>query len=266
MKQAAIKQGSIKQAPVMILLCLTALFSACTASPLPPSYRPCLPALPSAWKTLLGEPNWRLEWINGDGGKKMWEGGTRPPELSLIQEWSSPVIAWPYWPEKGLFPGEMKPAGAIFPWDVSGGDIILSWPAGVDAFFWRELAAGDRGVSKGTPRVPWYFDWERFRELMQSADLAEAVRADPWKADWRTIAKKTLESGFNRSRLVPYPVTDIVIPHLGGLWIGASPFSLPLDFPSCGPMSLPAGERVETWVSAAGVLRCGAEAWFFSEQ
>jgi hypothetical protein len=254
----------MKQGLLSFLFCLMTLFSACTVSPILPSYHPRLPCLPSAWKELLGEPKWRLEWINGEGREEIWEGGTRPPDLSLIQEWSSPVIAWPYWPEKGLFPGDMKPAGAIFPWDVSGGDIILSWPAGVDAFFWRELAAGDGGTSGGTLRVPWYFDWERFRELLQSDNVGEAVRLDPWKADWKAIAQKTLASGFDRRRIVPYAVTDIAIPNLGGRWMGSSPFSLPLDFPPEGPMSLPAGERAETWVSSSGVLRCGGEAWLFS--
>ncbi|MDR0475627.1 MAG: hypothetical protein LBH43_18385 [Treponema sp.] len=40
----------------------------------------------------------------------------------------------------------------------------------------------------GTPRIPWYFDWPRFRELMDSSDIPEEVRLDPWTADWKTIA------------------------------------------------------------------------------
>jgi hypothetical protein len=176
-----------------------------------------------------------------------------------MQEWSSPVIAWPYWPERKLFPGDMKPAGALFPWDVSGGRVVLSWNAGVDAFLWRKLAAGAAGN-----RLPWYFDWSRFRELFQSAVLDEAVRIDPWRVDWETFAVKTLESGFYRSRIVPRPAAELVVPGLGGFWIGSSPLSPPLDFPPGDSLILPVGEEVETWVSSKGILRCGGGAWFFS--
>jgi hypothetical protein len=223
-------------------------------------YRPSLPALPAAWDGLLGTPLWRVEWIDGEGREEVYEGpGTGLPELSFIQEWSSPVIAWPYWPERKLFPGDMKPAGAIFPWDVSAGGIVLSWNAGVDAFFWRELAAG-----AGEDRPPWYFDWPRFRELFRGALLDEAVRLDPWRVDWRAMAGKTLESGFYRSRIVPRPAAELTIPGLGGFWIGSSPFSPPMDFSPGGPMILPVGEAVETWVSSEGILRCGGDTWFFS--
>jgi hypothetical protein len=237
--------------------------SACSFPPIPRYYQVSLPFLPAPWGGLLGKPLWRLEWINGEGREEVYEGPEMGfPELSLIQEWSSPIIAWPYWPEKKLFPGDMKPAGAIFPWDVSGSRVILGWNAGVDAFFWRKLASGATGNST---RVPWYFDWPRFRELFQGTVLDEAVRLDPWRVDWEVLARKTLESGFYRSRIVPRPVTELTIPGLGSFWIGSSPFSQPLDFPSGDSLILPAGEAVETWVSPEGILRCNRDTWFFSQ-
>jgi hypothetical protein len=148
---------------------------------------------------------------------------------------------------------------------VSGGRIVLGWNAGVDAFFWRKLAAGASGN-----RAPWYFDWPRFRELFQGAVLNEAVRLDPWRVDWEALAGKTLESGFYRSRIKPRPVTELTIPGMGGgdggggLWIGSSPFAPPLAVPPGGLLTLPSGEAVETWVSSGGILRCGGGVWFFS--
>jgi hypothetical protein len=249
----------MKQVIGAFLFCLLVL-GGCSPPPIPRYYRLSLPGLPDAWEGILGAPLWRIEWIREDGGEEVYEGsGAGVPEISLMQEWSSPVIAWPYWPERKLFPGDMKPAGAIFPWDVSGDSVTLSWNAGVDAFFWRKLAAGAAGS-----RPPWYFDWPRFRELFQSAVLSEAVRLDPWRVDWETLAVKTLESGFYRSRIVPRPVTEMSVPGLGGLWIGSSPFAPPLDAPPGGPLILPAGEGVETWVSSEGILRCGGDTWFFS--
>jgi hypothetical protein len=252
----------MKQGFFIFLFCLLLALGSCADPPIERYYQPSLPALPAAWSGVLGTPLWRLEWIDEEGREKAYEGPEAGlPGLSLMQEWSNPVIAWPYWPEKNLFPGDMKPAGAIFPWDVSGGRIVLGWNAGVDAFFWRKLAAGTTGNST---RRPWYFDWPRFRELFQSAVLNEAVRLDPWRVDWETLAGKTLESGFYRSRIVPRLVTELTIPGLGGLWIGSSPFAPPLDVPAGGPLILPAGEAVETWVSSEGILRCGGGTWFFS--
>jgi hypothetical protein len=250
----------MKRIYFVCLFCPLLSLGACKDPPIEKYYALSLPALPAPWEEILGEPLWRLEWIDGEGREEVREGpGAALPDLSLMQEWSSPVIAWPYWPGKKLVPGDMKPAGAIFPWDVSDGRIVLSWKAGVDAFLWRKLAAGTAGN-----RRPWYFDWPRFRELLQSAVLNEAVRLDPWQVDWDAFAVKTLESGFYRSRITPRPVTELTIPGRGGYWIGSSPFSLPLDFPPGGPLILPAGEAVETWVSSEGVLRCGGDTWFFS--
>jgi hypothetical protein len=256
----------MKQRFLLPLLFLVLILADCSSPPRADFYRPSLPSLPASWGELLGEPEWRLEWIDEEGREKVWEGGARTgfPELSLAQEWSSPILAWPFWPEKGLFPGDMKPAGAIFPWDVSGGRVDLSWLGGVDAFFWRELAAGGTPQVSGTPRVPWYFDWPRFRELLEDPGTKEAVRLDPWTADWKLIAKNTLESGFSRSRLSPHSPAELTVPGLGGLWIGSSPFAPPLDFPPAGPLALPVGEGAETWVSSLGVLRCSKKAWFFS--
>ena len=252
--------GSMKRI-LFVLCCPLLALGACADPPIAEYYRPSLPALPAAWEEILGEPLWRLEWIDGDGREEVCEGpGAGLPELSLMQEWSSPVIAWPYWPAKKLFPGDMKPAGAIFPWDVSDGCIVLGWNAGVDAFFWRKLAAGADGS-----KPPWYFDWPRFRELFQGAVLDEAVCLDPWRVDWEALAVKTLESGFNRSRVKPQTVTELAIPGLGGFWIGSSPFAPPLDFPPGGPLTLPSGEAVETWASLEGILRCGGGIWFFSQ-
>ncbi|MDR1862550.1 MAG: hypothetical protein LBQ67_01375 [Treponema sp.] len=246
---------------LVFLLCFLLLLTACPSPPIARYYRLRLPSLPAGWEEILGEPLWRLEWVNGDGREEVYEGpGRELPELSLMQEWSSPVLAWPYWPEKKLFPGDMKPAGGIFPWDVSGGRLVLDWRAGVDAFFWRELSA----AASGGNRLPWYFDWPRFRELLRSDVINEDVRLDPWRADWKTIAGKTLASGFDRRRIVPRPVAEITIPGMGGFWIGSSPFSPPLDFPPGGSLSLPAAEAVETWVSSEGILRCGGSTWLFS--
>ena len=245
------------------------LLVTCKDAPIHSSCRPVLPELPVHWKEILGEPYWRLEWI-GEGGIWLeWEGapGQKPPGLSLVQEWSTPVLAWPFWPSRELLPGMMRPAGALFPWDFTAVDgeetLRLGWKAGVDAVFWKEMALAERLSAAAEARLPWYFDWPRFRELLADGNIPEAVRKDPWLADWKDIAQKTIRSGFDRRRIVSKTFTALAIPGLGGRWTGSSPFAPPLDAPAGGPLCLNATGPPDTWVSSAGVLRCSASGWVF---
>lgn len=247
-------------------LALTALILA-GCGPIPEDYRAVLPQIPQGWEEILGPPRWRLEWINPKGDKETQDlsGGNRAFRVSPMQEWTVPVIAWPYWPEKGLGPGAMRPAGALFPWDASGDDITLSWRAGVDAFLWLELAGsgGFGSSSSGTPRVPWLFDWPRFRELLESSAVSQTIRDDPWTADWKLIARRILESGFDRRRIVPRAGTEIAVPGLDLPWFGSSPFAQALVPAPGEALKLSAREEPEMYLSSLGLLRCTKDAWIF---
>ena len=251
----------------ILLTLLVVLLAACENGPVRSSYRPVLPETPEHWIEILGEPHWRLEWIGGEGTWLHWElsPGQTPPGLSLMPEWSSPVLAWPFWPGRELLPGMMHPGGALFPWDVCGSRIILSWEGGVAALFWKELALAERPSgpvsASEARRLPWYFDWPRFRELLESENISGAVREDLWLADWKSIAQRTVQSGFDRRRIVPRQFTELAIPGLGGRWIGSSPFALPLDAPADGPLRLNVADSPDTWVSAGAVLKCSAAGW-----
>ena len=253
-----------------LITVLLLVFAGCDNGPIRSSYRPVLPELPRNRKAILGDAHWRLEWV-GEAG--VWQEcelapGQEMPGLSLMQEWSIPVLAWPFWPEKGLLPLMMRPAGVIFPWDTYGEKVYLSWSCGPEAFFWKELAAASASSASssaapasGTGRFPWYFDWPRFRELFSSGNINEDVRRDPWLADWRSIAQKTVQSGFDSRRIVPRPLAEISISGLGGRWIGSSPFAPPIDAPPDGPLNIKAADTPDTWVSSQGVLKCSTDGW-----
>jgi hypothetical protein len=227
------------------------------------SYQPLLPPIPPHWQLILGEPHWRLEWLNENGAWETWDGspGSKPPFMYLISEWTTPVLAWPFWPGRNLLPGIMRPAGALFPWDASGGNLKLSWRGGVDAFFWKELAAAERVTEAGERRLPWYFDWPRFRELFEGDVISEVIRNDPWLADWRDISHRTVQSGFDRRRIAARKFTEVVIPGLGGYWIGSSPFAEPLYLTPDDPLILNVSDAADTWVSSRVVLRCSTAGW-----
>lgn len=234
-----------------------------------------LPELPAAWVSLLGEPEWRIEWLNPQGGKETMivRGGVKPT-VDIPQTWTNAVSAWPFWPARGITPGFFRPAGALFPFDASGdsasgGSLRLSWKGGVDAVFYWELAlaaAGDPAAfASKVPRLPQHFNWPLFRELFETEGINADVRRDPWLADWRSIAQKIVRSGFDKRRLVPEPREELSLPVSPGPWIGTSPFTVPLIFEDGTAALFPAREAVDLWVSAEGMLRCNNKVWIFLE-
>ena len=234
----------------------------CCRDFLPSRYVLGFPQLPEPWVSLLGEPHWRIEWLNPDGKKQITDIlPCSSIEIELPVTWTNPVTAWPYWPHCNLYHGLFKPAGALFPFDVTDERLCLSWEAGPDTVFYWELAlANDQNSSK----MPAYFDWPRFRELFNSETLNEAVRNDPWLINWRYVAEKTINSNFDQRRLVPETTKEASIPVPTGLWYGSSPFSDPLYFAEDETPAFPIRSGINVWISAEGILKCNGNTWVFS--
>jgi hypothetical protein len=248
----------------------------CGESFLDSRYKLDLPEIPAAWESLLGRPQWQIEWINVNGHKesKIFPENGRI-EIDLPPTLASAVSAYPCWPNMNINPGIFKPAGAIFPFDVSGKSIVLSWRGGVDAaLYWEFLkVAGEVGHKANSasteigraavPRLPWNFDWPRFRQLFEDSALKAEILVDPWLADWHNIAKKIVQSGFDKRRLVPEARSGLQVPVCSGPWIGTSPFAVPLLF-DADPV-FPVRATADTWVSTEGLLRCNSKAWVLIE-
>jgi hypothetical protein len=242
-------------------------FGSCENRIIPSDYRVGLPPLPPEWENLLGPPQWRLEWINPDGEIKILEkDGSSLPELDIMVEWTTPVIAYPFWPGRGIAPGIFRPAGALFPFDVEKNRISLSWRGGVDAWVYLCLrdAGGVDGASGTENRQPHYFDWPRFRLLMESSDINEEVRRDPWLTDWRDVAVRTIQSGFDRRRIKPAPREElpVTIPQ-SGLYLGTSPFQEGRFLEKDETALFPVTGEVDTYVTAQGLLRCTQGVWLW---
>lgn len=251
---------------------MSALLAACGVGYDAPC-RVALPAVPEAWLAVLGDDNrWRVEWINSSGARESRDvdgrEAARPGaglEIHILQEWATPVIAYPYWSGRDIAPGVMRPAGAIFPSDadISSGAISLSWTGGVEAVLYLELAKRAAGDSR---RRPQYFDWRRFRELLESAAIPEEIRADPWLADWKAIAEKTVSSGFDRRRIAAIKRREIAAPVPPcEMWIGTSPFAPPIAAPAETEkaLALLASDAIDTYISKEGVLRVSSSAWIW---
>jgi len=221
------------------------------------------PQTPQAWVSLLGEPHWRVEWLAPDGRKQTADilpGGSLQVELPAT--WTNPVSAWPYWPGHSLIAGLFMPAGALFPFDVSGDSLCLSWEAGPDSVFYWELA---NFAGQDKTKIPANFDWLRFRELLQSEDINAAVKQDPWLVDWRFVAEKTIEANFDRRRLVPQAADSMNIPVPSGPWYASSPFADPLSFAEGEPPSFQVRPGLNVWICGEGVLRVNGKTWVFAK-
>ncbi|MCL2764713.1 MAG: hypothetical protein FWD40_05470 [Treponema sp.] len=236
----------------------------------PSGYALELPKLPDSWISLLGEPCWRIEWFDPGGRERNADILPGSPgmdmEIELPVTFTNPVTAWPYWPEHRLIPGFYRPAGALFPFDVKNNRLSLSWEAGVDAVFYRELnlalhSAGEIDYS----RIPANFDWPRFRELFEPETLSKEVCDDPWLVNWRSVAERTIAGNFDRRRLVPEAADLKTILLAGpGPWYGASPFEKPLFFTEGEPLIFPVRPGLNVWISAEGILRINGDVWAFT--
>ncbi|MCL2720725.1 MAG: hypothetical protein FWD47_05240 [Treponema sp.] len=227
-----------------------------------------LPPIPDSWEYLLGEPKWRVEWIDQNGHKQIIDITRGNQEIELPSTWTNPVTAWPYWSQHNLIPGLFKPAGALFPYDVRGGKIYLTWEAGFDTVFYWELIHAQRQIYMDTgynnSRMPANFDWLRFRELFETDLLNEAVREDPWLIDWRFVAERTVISGFDRRRLVPQETELKTFNVPSDLWYGCSLFEKPLYFTEGETPVFSVRPGMNVWVSAKGILRVNGNAWVFT--
>ncbi|MCL1928603.1 MAG: hypothetical protein FWG07_07410 [Treponema sp.] len=230
----------------------------CGLPPIPETYQVAFPPLPIAHAELLGECQWKLEYYDSAGNFRQKEVTTASAEIGLLQEWPNAILAWPYWPEKSLAAGLFYPAGAIFPLDVTGETIILSWEAGAEAYFYRELDKAQE-LNTGTNRAPMYFDWKRFRSLLQENSNSE-LRLDPWLADWKYVAERTVSSGFRQSYIRAEVRTgvEISVPH-DGPWLTASPFRQPLFWKEGENQILFLSPRSEIFVCPGGRLSISSQ-------
>ncbi|MDR2499772.1 MAG: hypothetical protein LBD37_01665 [Treponema sp.] len=231
-------------------------------------YSVLLPALPRLWREILGEPHWRLEWVGKDGAWHSQTGSAAAlSALELPEDRTVPLLAYPFWPGRPLAPGIMRPAGALFPFDVEGKALRASWEAGVDAVFYREMAAASVLLGSGqVGRQGVFFDWPRFRALFHSAEspIPGELRRDPWLVDWASLALKTVESGFDRRRVRRRELEEFSLELPGpGPWAGTSPFEAFPPWEQGERAVLDASGEVRALVSSGGMLRYTRGAWLW---
>jgi hypothetical protein len=105
--------------------------------------------------------------------------------------------------------------------------------------------------------------------LYDDPGVSAEFRADPWLADWPGIAARVRQSGFDKRRLVPQTRQELRVTVAPGPWIGTSAFAAPLYFDNAAAFPVRVPETVpntgsfpvDTWISAAGIVRCNAQTY-----
>jgi len=229
----------------------------------PTKYVLVLPKPPETWVSLLGEPSWRIEWYAPNGEKQRAElQSGKNLEVEIPVTWTNPVIAYPYWSEHNLSPGFFMPAGALFPFDVEGNTLRLSWSAGKDVVYYMELVLANNDKSS---KIPANFDWVRFRELFHDETINKDVCEDPWLVGWRYVAEKTISANFDKRRLIPEKTESLNVPVPSGPWYGTSPFAKPLLAENNATVAFPVRSGINYWVSKDGILRINGKIWMLSK-
>jgi hypothetical protein len=252
---------------------LMVVLSVFSCGPGKPEFQAVMPPLPEPLAAALGPPVWRVQWIDEHGDVRQTDlqavaaSGNRAVAATIkpMWEWTTPVLAWPYWPEKGIAPGVVHPAGGLFPLDVdaagaSGGALALTWSGGVDGVFYMKMAAYSDG--QGGLRSPQNFDWGRFRLLFTDGLMNEDAAGDPWLVDWDAVALATVNSGFDRRRIksAVSGSVGITIPW-DGPWAGTSPFAETPDWAAGDEVILSTCAQPGTLFSRQGMIRYTEEGW-----
>lgn len=156
-----------------------------------------MPQLPSGVESALGPPLWRIFWIDESLSVCFLDTEDSSFSVHLPSGRHVPLQAYPYWPKRGIYPGDYPPAGTVYPALAAQWNTDLQWLGGVAAEFYIAMARSTVDSS----RSPERFDWNRFIAYMQTDVLLASPPLDPWLVDWDAVAEKTMASGFDRRRI-----------------------------------------------------------------
>lgn len=177
-----------------------------------------LPEPPEHWRQAFPDLTFRIVTPSGEETA----GVVRLPKVA---NW--PVLAVPT--ARGV---RLPPAGALWPWDLSGEELVVSWEGGPAA----EVFAGL--VREGVDIAP--INGERLLEEMGSR-----CAGDPWALDLVHIADRLASGVFRVTDIRLLPCRDVELaetllpPAPPGEWFLESPFRSPLDPEPGQPLRLP---------------------------
>jgi hypothetical protein len=159
------------------------------------------PRLPDSWRETGADFRFELSYRDDSGKELRLDAAPGETRAASIGRRAQVFVARPY--VRGFIEtGILKPAGAVYPEEVSGRELSLTWEGGPGAETAALLAKAGYPIGS--------FDWRRFR----AEALARA--GDPWRLDPVSCARSVLEGGFSSSCLSPEPLVPTAVPLPGG--------------------------------------------------
>lgn len=179
------------------------------------------PPLSSLEASLWGPVSWELEWVSIRG----IEHCQVPSGGLVVQLAADEVCGFSLRPcsdrSTGMPTPLSLPAGGLYPHDVRKGRLETDWVGGLAVNFFLELLRRERAGGRRAAA----FNWPLFREVLEKGIEEGLLPEDPWCMDLGTVAAKTLDTGFDRRRLVASgPSRSVVLPQALSGWLSDSPF------------------------------------------
>lgn len=177
-----------------------------------------LPEPPEHWRHAF--PDLALSLVTPSG-----EGTAGVVRLPKVDNW--PVLAVPT--ARGV---PLPPASALWPWDLEGEELVLSWEHGPASEVFAAL------VREGVDIAP--INGERLLEEMGSRGAG-----DPWALDLTHISERLASGSFRVTDIRLLPCRDVELaealltPAPRGEWFLESPFRSPLGAEAGDPLRLP---------------------------
>lgn len=170
-----------------------------------------LPEPPEHWRRAFPELEFLLVAPSGE---------SIPGGLRLPKEPNWPVQAVPL--ARGA---RLRPAGALWPWDLDGQTLVLTWEHGPAAEVFAALVREGVDVTA--------LDGERLLEQM-----AARGGEDPWVLDLSHLASRLAVGEFRVTDLRALPRRDLQLQLPPGGWLLDSPFRPALQADDAGPLRL----------------------------
>jgi hypothetical protein len=181
------------------------------------------PEIPPAWRN-AGNLRYKLTFRDAEGSKIDLDAVPGDGiQITLERGSAQAFLAYPYITDY-LWPGILKPAGAVYPGELAGDELRLTWEGG--------LGAGAARILEGSGYPIGTADWRRI------AAEAKDRAGDPWAIGSRPIASAILSGSFGVAAFKPEVPLPVRVPlsarptdGAGGgtretSWAADSPFAL----------------------------------------
>lgn len=160
-----------------------------------------------------GSLSWNIKWLSPEGkieSKRLdYTDSIQTIPIEFARNRTTPVLAFLEVNERQ----DILPAGSIYPVNISGNSISLSWLNGISAQVLMDLLTKTNQPAEDAQHFCNYFNWQKFQE-----DFAKRVD-EPWLVDKEKITEKLCTGSFSVSVLKEAKTYKCAIQHDSLEWI-----------------------------------------------